>query len=205
MHAYVVGITGGIASGKSAVARLFADLGVTVADADVAARAIVQPGQPALQEIVDAFGTDVLLADGTLDRGLLRRRIFVDPLARHSLERITHPRIRALLEAQCRAAPGPYVIAAIPLLAETGVAASYPWLRRILVVDASVDLQRARLVGRDGIDEALASQMISAQASRGQRLALATDVLLNDGALQDLDAPVLRLDFRYRRLAAEGA
>ena len=203
MAAFVVALTGGIASGKSAVERRFASLGVTVADADAAARTIVQPGQPALQEIADWFGPGVLLADGTLDRAQLRRRIFADTAAREALEQITHPRIRVLLEAQCTDAPGPYVVAAIPLLAETGVAAAYPWLQRILVVDAPLALQCARLVERDGIDEILANQMIRAQASRMQRLALATDVILNDATVQDLDPPVRRLDSLYRRVAAD--
>jgi len=202
MAGFVVAITGGIASGKSAVSRLFEQLGIVVADADAAAREIVGPGQPALVEIAARFGAAVLLADGTLDRSQVRARIFSDPAARRDLESITHPRIRLALQAQCLRAPGPYAIAAIPLLAETGSIAAYSWLQRILVVDAPVALQRERLMSRDGIDALLAERMIAAQAGREQRLALATDVIVNDAGVTELEAPVRRLDRLYRTLAA---
>ncbi|MFA6984918.1 MAG: dephospho-CoA kinase [Arenimonas sp.] len=205
MAGYVVAITGGIASGKSAVTGLFERLGIAVSDADAAARAAVEAGQPALAEIVARFGPSVLRADGGLDRARLRELIFSDAAAKHDLEAITHPRIRLMLRAQCLEAPGPYVVVAIPLLAESGSVAAYPWLQRILVVDTPIALQRARLVLRDGIDAGLAERMISAQASREQRLALATDVLVNDGALADLEAPVRRLDALYRQLASRSS
>jgi len=205
MAGYVVAITGGIASGKSAVTGLFERLGIAVSDADAAARAAVEAGQPALAEIVARFGPSVLRADGGLDRARLRELIFSDAAAKHDLEAITHPRIRLMLRAQCLEAPGPYVVVAIPLLAESGSVAAYPWLQRILVVDTPIALQRARLVLRDGIDAGLAERMISAQASREQRLALATDVLVNDGALADLEAPVRRLDALYRQLASRNS
>lgn len=198
MAAFVVAITGGIASGKSAVGLLFEALGVVVADADAAAREVVAPGQPALAEIALRFGSQILLADGSLDRIQLRALVFADPEARLGLEAITHLRIRLLLQAQCAAAPGPYAVAAIPLLAEATSIGGYPWLRRILVVDAPVPLQRARLLHRDSIDPVLAERMIAAQASRERRLALATDVIVNDGGVVDLEAPVRRLDVLYR-------
>ena len=201
MACFVVAITGGIASGKSAVAALFAELGIMVADADIAARAIVAPGQPALARIRARFGQASLLPDGALDRAWLRRQVFADDQARRDLEQITHPPIRQWLLAACADAPGPYAIAAIPLLAETGSAQAYPWLHRVLVVDVPVALQRARLLDRDGIDGPLADRMIGAQAGRSQRLRLATDVIVNDGCLSDLVAPVGRLDGLYRRLA----
>jgi len=201
MAGFVVAVTGGIASGKSAVCALFESLGIVVIDADVAARSIVEPGQPALAEIAARFGPAMLLADGSLDRGQLRARIFADADARRELEAITHPRIRLLLQSQCAEAGGPYAVAAIPLLAEFGAVAAYPWLKRILVVDAPVTLQRSRLLSRDGIDGALADRMISAQADREQRLALATDVIVNDGSVSELEPPVLRLDRLYRQLA----
>ncbi len=201
MAAVVVAITGGVASGKSAVCGCFQRLGITIADADVVARAIVALGQPALAEIRARFGDDVLLSDGQLDRTRLRELIFSDPTAKRDLESITHPRIRAALKVECEQAAGPYVIVDIPLLAESGVRTSYPWLQRILVVDVPIAMQRARLVRRDGIDTNLAERMIAAQASREQRLALATDVLINDGAIEDLDAPVQRLDAIFRELA----
>jgi dephospho-CoA kinase len=205
MAGFVVAITGGIASGKSAVSQLFEQLGIVVADADLAARAVVAPGQPGLAEIAARFGASILLADGALDRVQLRARIFDDPAAKRDLEAITHPRIRLRLQAQCLAAPGPYAMAAIPLLAEVGALAGYPWLQRVLVVDAPVALQRVRLVARDGIDAALADRMIAAQASREQRLALATDVIVNDDGLAALEPAVRKLHARYQRLAAQGA
>ena len=203
MAAFVVAVTGGIASGKSAVTALFAARGVAIADADAIAHAIVAPGEPALAEIVSHFGPTVLDADGGLDRARLRAMVFADASARAALEAITHPRIRAGLAAQCGEAAGDYAIAAIPLLAESAQppAQAWPWLRRVLVVDAPPAVQRARLVARDGIDLALAERMLAAQASRAQRLALASDVIVNDAGLADLEAPVARLDALYRELA----
>jgi dephospho-CoA kinase len=202
MAAYVVGVTGGVASGKSAVTHLFEGLGIVVADADLAARAVVAPGQPALAEIETRFGAGMVLANGMLNRVRMRALVFEDLQARRDLEAITHPRIRAILQKQCANANGPYVIASIPLLAETGVAAAYDWLSRVLVVDASPLVQRARLLARDGIDLALAERMIQAQASRESRLALATDVLVNDGSIEELAAPVARLHGCFRALAS---
>ena len=202
MSGFVVGLTGGIASGKSAVAREFAVRGVHVADADVAAREAVAAGSAGLAEVVAAFGAGVLDASGALDRAAMRRRIFEDPGAKRALEAIVHPRVRAALQAECAAAPGPYAIAAIPLLAEGGGREAYPWLDRILVVDAPVDLQRARLLERDGIDAALADRMIAAQASRAQRLDIADDVVANAGSLAELAGHVAALDRLYRLLAA---
>lgn len=201
MAGFVVAVTGGVASGKSAVTTLFESLGVAVVDADIAARAVAQPGQPALLEIAAHFGPEVILSDGSLDRVLMRAIVFADPEARRSLEAITHPRIRLALQTQCLDAPGSYAIAAIPLLAETGAIGAYPWLRRVLVVDCPVSLQRGRLMMRDGIDIPLASRMIDAQASRSQRLAIASDVIVNDGEVSCLAEPVRRLDALYRALA----
>jgi dephospho-CoA kinase len=201
MARFVVGLTGGIASGKSTVARLFAARGIVVADADEAARAAVAAGSEGLAAVVAAFGAEVLAADGSLDRGAMRRHVFHHDNARRRLESIVHPRVRDLLHEACVAAAGPYAIAAIPLLVETGRDA-YAWLSRVLVVDAAPDVQRARLQARDGIDAALADRMLAAQASRGVRLAIADDVLVNDGDPDALDAHVAALDRRYRALAA---
>ena len=210
MADYVVGLTGGVASGKSEVTRCFEALGIAVADADLAARDAVAPGSDGLAEVVATFGPEVLAADGSLDRPAMRRRVFADDDARAKLEAIVHPRVRALVRAQCAAAPGPYAIAAIPLLAEAlpgagqtgGGRDAYPWLQRVLVVDVPVAVQRARLLARDGIDEVLAGKMIAAQATRAQRLAIADDVIVNDGPLEALAAHVAALDARYRALAA---
>jgi dephospho-CoA kinase len=199
--AYVVAVTGGVASGKSAVTRAFETLGVTVADADLAARAVVEPGQPGLAEVVAQFGAGVLQPDGRLDRAALRQRVFSDPAAKKALESLLHPRIRTWLAAACAQAPGTYVLAAIPLLAEGGGRSVYPWLQRVLVVDVPVPVQVARLVQRDGIDAGLARRMVDAQASRAQRLALADDIIVNDGPVSALDAVVARLHRRYLALA----
>ena len=202
MSDFIIGLTGGVASGKSAVAQRFQALGVVVADADIAAREAVAVGTDGLAEVVAAFGTEVLSPDGALDRVAMRRRVFADDHARRRLEAIIHPRVRAALHAACMAAPGPYAIAAIPLLAEGGGRVAYPWLHRILVVDAPVAVQHARLLQRDGVDAALAERMIAAQATREQRLEIADDVIANTGALADLDGHVAALAARYRRLAA---
>jgi dephospho-CoA kinase len=198
---FCVGLTGGIASGKSAVADRFAARGIAVVDADVAARDVVAPGQPALAEIAAVFGNGVLQADGTLDRAALRRHVFDDDAARRRLEAILHPRIRVRMHEHAQRAGGPYVIVAIPLLAEGGGRLAYPWLDRILVVDVPREVQLARLVRRDGIEVALAERMVAAQADRASRLAIADDVIVNEGALALLDAEVDALDRRYRALA----
>ena len=196
MSDFIVGLTGGVASGKSEVTRRFQALGVEVVDADVAAREVVEPGQPALARIAERFGAGMLLADGRLDRRQLRERVFADAQARRDLEAITHPAIRARVKAQAQAAPGPYAGVAVPLLAEAGRAA-YPWMARVLVVDAPESLQHDRLMRRDGVDEALAARMIAAQASRTVRLAIADDVILNDGDPAHLDTAVAALHARY--------
>ena len=201
MAGFAVAVTGGVASGKSAATDAFARLGIAIADADVAARAVVEPGQPALAEIVARFGPQSLQADGRLDRAWLRAHVFADAEARRALEAITHPRIRAALLAQAQAAPGPYVVVAIPLLAEGGGRGAYPWLQRIVVIDAPEPVQLARLVARDGIDEGLARRMLAAQAPRNARRALADDLVINDGGLDALTGAVARLDALYRRLA----
>lgn len=201
MSDYIIGLTGGVASGKSAVAARFEALGVTVADADVAAREAVAVGSGGLAEVVAAFGPEVLGPDGALDRAAMRRRVFNDDAQRLRLEAIVHPRVRAAMRGMCEAAPGPYAVAAIPLLAEGGGLAAYPWLHRILVVDVPREVQLERLLARDGIDAALAERMIAVQATRRERLAIADDVIVNDGTLEALDAHVSALHHRYQALA----
>ena len=203
MSARIVAVTGGVASGKSEATAAFEALGIVVADADVAARAVVEPGQPALAAVAARFGPDALLPDGTLDRVAMRRRVFADAGARADLEALLHPPIRAWLRAACDAASGPYAVVAIPLLTEGGGRAAYPWLARILVVDVPEAVQRARLMRRDGVDGALADRMLAAQATRRQRLAIADDVIVNDGTLEELDAHVAALDRRYRALGGD--
>lgn len=202
MSQYVIGLTGGIASGKSAVSSRFQALGVSVVDADRVARQVVQPGQPALAAIATHFGDEVIGADGQLDRATLRRIVFADASARAALEAITHPAIRALMISQCRQATGPYVVADIPLLAEAG-RQQYPWIQRVLVVDVPQAVQLQRLMARDCINASLAQRMIDAQASRAQRLAIADDVLDNSAPAQALDGPIAALHARYCALALQ--
>jgi dephospho-CoA kinase len=205
MAAFCVGVTGGVASGKSEVTRRFEALGIVVADADLAARAAVAAGSAGLAEVVAEFGASVLDAQGALDRAAMRKLVFGDDRARRRLEAIVHPRVRSMLRAECEDAPGAYAVAAIPLLAEGGGRDAYPWLDRILVVDVPVDVQQARVMQRDRIDGELALRMIAAQASRGERLDIADDVIVNDGPIEALAAQVAALDRRYRALAASRA
>ena len=202
MSSYIIGLTGGIAAGKSELSRRFEALGITVADADLAARDAVAPGSEGLARITAHFGAGILLADGQLDRVALRERIFASAQERQALEAITHPAIRQQLRTTCEQATGPYAMAAIPLLTEAGGRQQYPWLDRVLVVDVPVAVQHARLLQRDGITAELADRMIAAQASREQRLALADDVVVNDGQPEHLQAKVEQLDRLYRQLAA---
>jgi dephospho-CoA kinase len=181
---FTVALTGGIASGKSAVAQRLARLGAEVIDADVVARELVEPGTPSLKEIVEAFGPDVLDADGRLARRRLRERVFEDAAQRQRLESILHPRVRERLELQSRTAAGPYVVLVIPLLVESG---AYGWVDRVLVVDAPRDLQLERLVLRDGVDARLAGAMLDAQSQREHRLGHADFVILNSGSLAELN------------------
>jgi dephospho-CoA kinase len=192
---FVVAVTGGIASGKSAVTRRFQALGVPVHDADVAAREVIEPGTPGLRAVVQAFGPDVLDRDGRLDRPAMRRHVFADDGARRKLEEIIHPRVREWLHDRAMAQHDPYCLLAIPLLVENMDA--YRWVNRVLVVDAPPAPQIARLVERDGIDAALAQRMLDRQASRAERLAMADDVIDNSGDEAALDDAVMALHQRY--------
>lgn len=192
---FVVAVTGGIASGKSAVTRRFQALGVPVHDADVAAREVIEPGTPGLRAVVQAFGPDVLDQDGRLDRPAMRRHVFADDGARRKLEQIIHPRVREWLHDRAMAQHDPYCLLAIPLLAENMDA--YGWVDRVLLVDAPPATQIARLVERDGIDAALAQRMLDRQASRTERLAVADDVIDNSGDEAALDDAVMALHRRY--------
>lgn len=199
MSGFVVALTGGVASGKSAVERRFRELGIGVHDADRAAREVIEPDTPGLAAITEAFGREVLGADGRLDRPAMRRRIFADPDARRTLEAIVHPRVRQWLRDRADSDPGPYCVLAIPLLVEN--LAHYRWVDRVLVVDVDPEEQVRRLIMRDDVDEALARRMLASQASRGQRLAIADDVIDNSGAEDALDEQVRGLHARYLALA----
>ena len=196
-----VALTGGIASGKSTVANLFAELGVPLIDTDVIAREVVEPGRPALAAIVAAFGPGVLDAQGCLDRRRMRERIFADPAAKQRLEAILHPAIRAEMERQSRVAGGPYQVLVIPLLAEGG---RRDHVDRVLLVDVPESAQVERLMRRDGSSREQAQAALAAQASRTARQAIADDVIENTGGVEALRARVAELHGEYLRLAAGG-
>lgn len=198
-HALVIALTGGVAAGKTAVARRFEALGVPVHDADIAAREVIEPGTTGLAAVVDAFGGGVLDDAGRLDRPAMRQRVFADPSARKLLEAIIHPRVRAWLRERAAAERAPYCLLAIPLLAEN--IAHYRWVDRVLLVDVPESVQMSRLIARDGIDETLARRMLVQQASRAERLALADDVIENSGDEAALDDAVGELHQRYLALA----
>ncbi|HKZ11194.1 MAG TPA: dephospho-CoA kinase [Rhodanobacteraceae bacterium] len=195
---YVVALTGGVASGKTAVTRCFEAFGIHAYDADVAAREVVAPHEPALAEIESVFGGGVLQADGALDRRAMRERVFADSDARKKLEAIIHPRVRAWLRRRVGMDRGPYCMLAIPLLVENR--AEYAWVDRVLVVDAPETLQLERLMRRDGVTRDAAQRVLDAQSTRAQRLAIADDVIVNDGE-SALDSQVAALHARYLELA----
>jgi len=194
-----IALTGGIGSGKSTVAELFARRGVTIIDADVVSHALTAPGGAALPAIADAFGAHLIDAAGRLDRAALREHVFADSDARKRLEGILHPRIRAEMRAQLAAARGPYAILAIPLLFETG---QTDLAGRVLVVDLPEQQQIERVAARSGLDEEQIRRIMASQASRERRLAGADDVIDNSGPAQALEPQVEQLHRRYLGLAA---
>lgn len=195
-----IGLTGGIASGKSAVADEFIRLGVEVVDADRIAREVVAPGQPALEEIRRAFGDDIVQTDGSLDRRRLRKTVFADAEARKRLEAIVHPRVRERLLRAREEATSEYVILMVPLLVESGMS---ELVDRVLVVDVPPEIQAERLTARDAIDAALAQRMIGTQAPREQRLEHADDVLVNTVPRDRLPTLVAQLHEAYLRQARQ--
>lgn len=196
---FVVGLTGGVAAGKSTAAAWFRAQGVPVVDADQAARDVLAPGTPGLADVVAAFGPQVLDASGALDRPAMRARIFADAQARLTLNAITHPRIRALVRERLGQVGGPYAVLDVPLLVES------PVLRdladRILVVDVPETVQLDRLMARDGMTAAAAQAMLDAQATRAQRLGAAHDVVANVGTRDELGAQLAVFHANYLRLA----
>lgn len=197
-----VGLTGGIASGKTLIADEFAALGVNVQDTDVIARELVEPGTPALQQITAAFGAEILNDNGSLDRRALRDRVFADADRRRQLEGILHPAIRAELLARAQTATGLYQLFVVPLLVESGMAALCD---RVLCIDCPSEVQLRRLVERDGETEASAKRILAAQASREKRIAAAHDVLLNVGTKAHATGQVALLDRLYRWLASRAS
>lgn len=195
---FIIGLTGGIGSGKSAAGHVFRELGIKVVDADVASRAIMQPGMPALQAVAEHFGAAILQPDGTLDRSKLRSIVFADEQERRWLEQLTHPLIGEWIRHELNTAPGPYAILETPLLFETR---QKSYVHRKLVVDVPEALQVSRTMQRDENSESQILAIIAAQIPRQQRLALADDVIDNTGSLESLRAQVLALHERYIQLA----
>lgn len=189
-----IGLTGGIASGKSTVADMFADLGIAVIDTDLIAREVVQPGQPALIEIRSIFGDSVFNADGTLDRSALRQRIFSDDAAREQLESILHPLIQDETIQRINTATGSYIVVVVPLLANSPLREH---IDRILVVDCDAATQIERLLARDAETVEQARRILAAQASREQRLAIADDVIDNNSTLAAVSTQVSAIHDRY--------
>ena len=195
---YRVGLTGGIASGKSTVAKFFGALGVPIIDTDQVAREVVEPGQPPLERLVERFGQAILTPDGHLDRPKLREIVFSDPKARADLEALTHPAIGTAVQAWSAAAGGPYQILIIPLLVEKNLASHFD---RVLVVDCGEELQIRRLQARDGSTVEQARAILNAQTSRAARLKVAHDVIQNEGDLSAVRDQVSALHARYLELA----
>lgn len=196
----VVGLTGGIGSGKTAVSDRFAHYGVPVIDTDLIARELVEPGQPALAEIAAEFGPECLNNEGRLNRAHLRQRVFADEADRRRLEAILHPRIRAVARERIAALTTPYCLLVIPLLAETGMT---DLVDRVLVVDVSEAEQIRRVMARDQIDETQAQRILVAQASRSQRLALADEVVENSGDFASLEQQIADLHQHYLQIVAD--
>ena len=194
MAAWILGISGGIGSGKTAATDHFQTLGIDVIDADIVAREIVQIGEPVLAAIAEHFGQSVLQADGTLNRAALREIVFADPAQRKALEAITHPAIRQRLHEQCLAAQSPYAILASPLLWESGQASL---TQRSLLIDVSEETQLARASQRDGVNEAQIRAIMAAQWSREQRLAAANDVISNEGSVAELQQQINAIHQTY--------
>lgn len=199
-HPYTVALTGGIASGKTLVSDEFTKLGVSVIDTDVIAHQIVEPGQPALVEIVATFGDGILDEDGHLKRKALRVKIFSDLNARIELESILHPKIRQQVTQEIAAAQSAYCIVVIPLLVERG---GYPNIDRVLVVDVKPETQITRLMTRDNSTHQQAEQALATQATRTQRLSIADDVLENSGTPESVRLAVSRLNTKYLKIALQ--
>lgn len=195
----VVGLTGGIGSGKSAAADEFARLGATIVDTDAIARELTEAGGAALPHIQSQFGNAFINAHGAMDRAAMRSRVFSDPAAKQALERLLHPMIRAEAERRIAAAAGPYVVYVVPLLIETG--GQRDRVQRVLVVDAPEALQLERVRARSGLSDEEIGSIIAQQASRASRLAAANDVIDNAGTLDALRKQVAALDARYRKMA----
>ncbi|MEB2419018.1 dephospho-CoA kinase [Citrobacter sp. R-1.5.2] len=197
---YTVALTGGIGSGKSTVANAFADLGINVIDADIIARQVVERGMPALRAIAEHFGSDVIAADGSLQRRILRERIFSDPDEKKWLNALLHPLIQQETQRQFQQATSPYLLWVVPLLVENAL---YEKADRVLVVDVTPETQLRRTMQRDDVTREHVEQILAAQATREARLAVADDVIDNNGAPDAIVSDVARLHALYLQLASQ--
>lgn len=198
---FCVVVSGGIASGKSSVCSLIQNSGIEVIDADMIARELVQPGQPALQDIAQQIGIQFIQTDGHLDRALLREHVFSNQADKIRLENILHPRIQAELFRQSQQAKSAYALVAIPLLSPAIRNTSYAWINRTLIVEAPEEMQLQRIMARDGSSMALAKAMIATQLRFSERLPMADDVLINDANLAQLHEWATRLHRQYLQMA----
>ena len=197
---FIVGLTGGIGSGKSAAATLFEEFGAAVVDTDAIAHALTAPGGTAIAPIRDAFGDEVVAPNGALDRAAMRRKVFTDAQAKGRLEAILHPMIRAEADRRSAAARAPYVVLVVPLLVESGGYRSR--VQRVAVVDCPEEVQVARVMSRSGLSAEEARAIMAAQVSREARLAVADDVIDNGGELAALRPQIEALHRRYLEMAA---
>ena len=194
----VIGLTGGIACGKTTASNFFAEQGIEIIDADIAAREVVAPGEPALTEIATRFGDEVLQPDGSLDRKKMRELVFADADKRKQLEAILHPRIRQRLRKQLQQAKGPYVIFSVPLMFESGLD---QLTDRVLVIDVSPEVQRQRLIERDGSSVEQANAIVNAQMPREERNSRADDIVDNSTNLDDFISQLTSIHAVYLQLA----
>lgn len=199
---YTVALTGGIGSGKSTVTKAFSQLGTAVVDADVIARQVVEPGCPALNVIAEHFGEEILQKDGLLNRRLLREKIFNSPNEKQWLNNLLHPLIAQQTQTEIANASSPYVLWVVPLLVENNL---HQRADRVLVVDVSPEIQIARTIERDNVSRQHVEQILAAQATRDERLAVADDVINNDGSPELVAANVDRLHRQYLELAGRTA
>jgi dephospho-CoA kinase len=198
MSMLVIGLTGGIGSGKSMATDYLQQRGITIVDADLAARVIVEPGEPALEDIVDAFGESILQMDGTLDRAALRQIVFADPAQRQRLEAITHPRIAQEILRQLSVSLSPYTVLVSPLLFESG---QHRFAQRTLLIDAPEEAQRRRAAARDKVSEEQIAAIMTVQMGREEKRKRADDIVLNDGEVSALHSALEKLHQHYLQLA----
>ncbi|MDN4504383.1 dephospho-CoA kinase [Alteromonadaceae bacterium BrNp21-10] len=202
MSQFVVGLTGGIASGKSTVAECFAQLGITIVDADIIAREVVAPGTSGLQNIVKYFGSKILNTDGQLDRAQLRQHIFANDDHKQWLNNLLHPQIRQRMQQQCQQAQSEYVLLVVPLLVENNL---FDLTQHLLVVDIDEQTQIQRTMTRDGVSSEHVQQILASQASREQRLSVADDIIVNDQSPENLQHQVNKLHQKFLDLAKKHA